>query len=200
MFTYPLRARSKCGKYLIEFNLSDGPCPLDEENFCLTQREGYPIITYDSITRGGDIPSLFAGDLIEKQGERYLVSYHRGLVARHLETKELLDLSDGNFTKVSTIYTQGIEMTNRHTKHLYKYGKATFYIEHLYGVMNGMLVLNRRKSVFIPMEEVRQYAGIKHPDTQKDLFFGDCGLTMLNGNLIAFKNGEAVNITLGGKL
>lgn len=200
MYTYPLRARSKCGEYLIEFDLQDGPCPLDKDHFCLTQREGCPILTYESITRGGDIPNLFAGDLIEKKGECYLVSYHRGLVARHLDTKELLDLSDGNFTKVSTIYNRGIEMINKHTKHLYKYGRSTFYIEHLFGMMEGMLVLNRRKNVFIPVSEVRQYAGIKHPDTQKDLFFGEYDLTMENGNLLAIKDGQTINITLGGKL
>lgn len=200
MYTYPLRARSKCGEYLIEFDLCDGPCPLDERYFFLAKWEGSPILDYKSITRGGDIPNIFAGDLIEKGGKKYLVSYHRGLVARNLETKELLDLKLGDFTKVSTIYSQNIEMINKHTKHLYRYGRATFFIEQLFGIIGDTIILNRRKSLFIPLEEVHQYAGIKDPNTKKDLFFGDYDLTMENGHLMASKDGEIINITLGGKL
>lgn len=201
MYTYPLRALSKCGRYLISFDLIDGPCSLDSKTFFLSRKPGTPILRYDSLMRGSDIPNLFAGDYVQKNSRIYLLTYSRGLVAKDIETSDMLDLSDGEYTIISNIYNWKEDIKLKPSQPLYKYKDSVFYFKDVYGVLDGKLALNRSKNRLINAYEVRQYSGIKHPVTRKELFFGEHDLHLKNGYLYGKNSvGEMVNITLGGSI
>ena len=206
MFTYPLRALSKDGNTYCVFDISDGPGHWDDEHFILIGRANSPVLRYDTISRGCDIPGVFSGDLIRVGKEDYLVSYQRGLVAKNVQTKQLFYLEDDDFIVISMAEYTGLVVPNRHKKHLYRAeingNKVDFYIDQLFGKdpKTGAILNNRRGFGYIPVEAIRQYAGIKTADTGLPIFFGDYGLRMESGALVGYVDGKRINVTKGGKL
>lgn len=200
MRSYPLRASSVCGKYMVPFSLKDGPIPLDDNTFALSEIPNSPILTYESILRGCDIEDLFAGDIVTSNGKDYLISYHRGLVGRSLDdTREVLYFDDiGKITMVSNIYNREAYMSSRQSTFPYKYKNDVFYLQDIYGIQNGMLRVNIKGGLLVPIEEAQQYAGVRGPESEL-VFFGDYGTKLVRGQIIANINGEEVNITKGGK-
>lgn len=201
MRSYPLRATSVCGKYLYSFSLEDAPIPLDNETFVLSNVPNSPILLYNSILKGCDVEDFFAGDIVRVNGKDYLLSYHRGLVGKSLdEEADLLYLDDiGNFDMVSNIYNRKVDMLSRQLSFPYKWKDTTFYLEKIYGMKDGMLLVNVKGGLMIPPNEIQQYAGIRGVQGEK-VFFGDYGTRLVNGQIIATVNGGDINITKGGKL
>lgn len=200
MRSYPLKATSICGKYLVDFGLEHGPVPLDDKTFALSKSPNTPILLYDSILRGCDIKDLFAGDLIRADGIEYLVSYHRGLVGRSTDDVRavLYFEKDGKYEMVSNIYNRELMMSSRQSTFPYKYKDNIFYLQDIYGMLDGKLVVNVHGGLLVPVEEAQQYAGVRdHKGDQ--VFFGDYGTKLVNGQIIATINGLEVNITKGGK-
>jgi hypothetical protein len=206
MRTYPLRALAKGGSSYCVFDLNDGPGRWDDEHFILMGRPNSPILRYDSISRGSDIPGVFSGDIVSVKGDDYLVIYHRGLVAKNLVTKKIFYLDEADFRVKSEAEYMGTIVPNRHKKHLYRTEvngeKIDFYIDHLYGLdpKSKCILHNRRGYGFLTYDSISQYVGIRHPQTNEPLFFGDYDLHMESGSLVATVNGEKINITKGGKL
>jgi len=199
MRSYPLRAMSVCERYLVPFTLKDGPIPLDDKTFALSNQIGSPILTYGSILRGSDLPDLFAGDIVKSNGNLYQVSYHRGLVGRNLEEpKDILYLSVGNYEIVSNIYNREEDSNKKQTSFPYKYKDNIFYIQDIYGVHGDKLAVNINGGMLMDITDVQQYAGIRDAD-KKLVFFGDYGIYFEDGQLISNVNGETSNITKGGK-
>lgn len=182
---YPMRSLSKCGKYLVDFTLADGPCPLDVDHFVLTERPGSPILTYDTVMRGFDIINLFEGDIVEdEEGNEYLVSYYRGINYKNIETGKSLKKINGKTKIISNIYKRDVKEKLKITPQgqSFKYNDIVFNLRVIYGVHEGKLLVNADGLIVDP-QEVQQYTGIRVEAKQR-LFFGDNGLTLSEGIII----------------
>lgn len=99
MSVYPFKALSVNKKELVSFTLSDGPWRQDMTCFTLSNRPGTPILRYNTIMRGSDIPGLFEGDIIEYNGKKYIIKYEMGFAAVSLD-KEVIPVSELSYINV----------------------------------------------------------------------------------------------------
>lgn len=191
LLNYPMRALSKCGRYLIDFRLEDGPCPVDKEHFVLTERPGSPILLYSEVGRGSDIPNLFEGDIIQDEdGKEYIITYFRGLVCQSIETSKYLEIPE-KFKISGNIYKRRGRL-NKSVSHKFICKDIIFTLQEIYGVHENNLIVNVESNVFIP-EEVKQYSGLRS-QSRKMLFFGDDGLTLHKGRICVLKEGKYLSV------
>lgn len=192
MLNYPLRTVSKCGKYLVDFTLQDGPCPVSEEHFVLTERPGSPILRYSEISRGSDIPNLFEDDIVtDETGEEFIVFYNRGVMCKSLSTGKL-QMLPRNFKIVGNIYKRGIEKESKIKQQKYKHGNNLFSLQNIYGIMNGKLLVNVDGTVVDPAE-VQEYTGLRATDRER-LYLGDRNVYLKDGRVSVKVDGKDVDI------
>lgn len=191
MNSYPMRTISKCGKYLVDFTLQDGPCPVSGEHFVLTERPGSPILCYNDVVRGSDIPHLYEHDIIEDEhGEEFIVFYSRGMLCKSLETNRVQNIPR-KFKNSSNIYKRGIDIKIK-SQHKFKYGNNLFTLQEIFGVMNGKLLVNADSLVIDP-SLVQEYSGLR--TTNKEMiFFGDQGIYLKDGRAVVERDGEILDV------
>lgn len=184
MYTYPLKALSKDEKEEVVFSIGDGPCHLEDNLFILTRRPGTPILQYNTIVRGMDVAGLFEGDVLEYKGDLYTVIYSRGFRISNKE-KGFIRVENMEYINVvSNIYKDSTLYIQKRLKHTYRWSKYKFSIESVMTAINDDLIVNLKGGMSIPIEDVRQYAGITHEG--KKMYFGD----LIDGYPLILHNGR----------
>ena len=192
MSTYPLKALSKDRKELVVFGIEDGPCPLDSNFFVLTKRPGSPILRYDSILRGMDVPNLFEGDIIESNGTQYIIKYHRGFNAISLEgdTLEIKDLRRAKV--VDQLYFQDNFKKKYPTRHKYIIDGVDTEFTRFMGATETGVIINDSNLPVVPFFKVMQNTGMRYKGNK--LYFGNiinnCPVVLYKGNIVIIENGK----------
>lgn len=168
---YPLIAMNKAGTDMVQFSLEDGICPITADLFILTNRSGSPILRYDTILRGMDIPNIYEGDIITYKQRDYIVKYQRGFNAISIDG-QVINLQWVKDIKVKThMYFQDIFKRIELTKIRYRCGDFYFTIRKIYGATKTHLIVNDRNKKFLPLTEIQQDAGISM--CNKRLYYGN---------------------------
>lgn len=194
---YPMRALSKCGNFLVPFTLADGPAPIDKDHFILTEKQNSPILRYDSVLKGSDIEGLYEGDIVTIEGDdkEYPVIYATGVRLKDSEEQiEIIYDNQKKFSIVSDIYTRKMKFIKR-TIPKFRIDNTGFLLSDLYGMHKGHLLLNKT-SVMVKPEDIRMHAGVRDKN-RKYLYFGDHGLTLLNGQPGVYQDGEFITLASG---
>lgn len=185
MYSYPLRALSKKGGLAVPFTLGDGPCRIDDNYFILTERPGSPLLRYDMILRGMDIPGIFEGDILLDNGKEFVIQYQRGFMAVSKDKEQKSLSSIPNIQVVSNIYKRNDFVIPKLLAMMYKIRESDlFELDCILGVNEGNLILNYKEGMLVPEHEIKQYAGITY--LGNSMYFGD----EINGNKLMLRQGR----------
>lgn len=177
---YDLMAMTVDGE-LFPFSLKDGPCPLSEDTFFLSNRPGTPILKYSIILRSVPDTDMFDGDIISYLDEIYTVKYHRGFNCIS-STGKIIDIPLDNYNIINNVYKLNKELKTPLPK--YKIGKNYYCtIRKFYGVDKGKgLLINDRNIGYVSFGEVYQYAGVKSKN--KKLYFKKNKVELIHGRIL----------------
>lgn len=177
---YNLMALTVSGD-LFPFSLRDGPCPLSEETFFLSNRPGTPILRYSVILRNMPNTNIYDGDIIEYRSKEYIVKYHRGFNCI-ANDGEVINLPETNYTIKGNIYKNN-EMAKVPLPK-YKIGKNYYCtIRKFYGAnkAKGILV-NDRNIGYAAFKDIFQYAGISN--NKQKLYFTKNEVELVKGRIL----------------
>ena len=167
-----MRALSPTGIW-IDFILSDGMCPVNNELFILPKRPGTPFLRYDTILRGMDIPNLFEGDILLSNEKQYVICYKSGFYALPIKRDSpcilLSELT--NYKRISNIYKRPDVLIDRPSKLNLKYHDTIFTYAEIFDVVNNNFHVNAYNGMLIPINATQQDARITYEG--RHLYFGD---------------------------
>lgn len=184
---YPLRARTVSGE-LYTFTMSNIPLRIDSKTFVLAKIPNSPILKWNTIQRGLDIPDIFEGDILEIEGKLYLLGYERGfnLVAEDCVSGYDYLYNHKDYKVVGNIYTMKFPKQLKAVKRLtFKYENRIVPINLITGYYQDNPIATG-VSHYVDMDRLQQSAGISI-NNQK-IFFGD----MLNGCPVELYMGRVV--------
>lgn len=163
-------ALTKDGTDVVQFKLKDGPCPISEDYFVLLNRPGTPILRYDSIMRGMDIPGVYEGDIISFKHKDYMIKYQKGYNAVSL-SGEVLDISKLKYLKVKThMYFQNSFKPIVPTLIRMRIRGKIYPIKKIFGATKKGIVVNERGLGVVEINEIQQDAGMRVDG--KKVYFG----------------------------
>lgn len=194
MCTYPFKALSANGKELVAFTLADGPWRHDTKFFSLANRPGSPILKYNTIRRGSDIPGLFEGDIIEYNGKKYCIKYEMGLAAFSLDG-EVIPVNQLSYIKiVDNVYFQKEFKLPNWRKVTFKYVEKEdkrflnqhrfFGIKSITGAMRNKPFIAIYGCKLVPEDDILQFTGVTYKDER--IHFGEC----IEGNPVYMEKGR----------
>ena len=201
MSCFAMTALSLSGQWT-PFEIEDVPVTFTEDEFALLKRPGSPRLLLKTIRRGERETGLYEGDIIEADGDRWLVCYERGFYAINTDyVIKYLNQFD-SFKLLGTLHDTSfpIPMTER-AKHLFRYKDYIFRINDIIGVyLDGMIL--RCVSKQIPFDEIHQECCITYNKERvylDDVF--DKGKVCLYHGRVAFeKDGTYTDLATGGIL
>ena len=202
MSVYPFKALSASYKELVSFTLADGPLRQDIKFFTLMNRPGSPVLRYNTIMRGCDIPGLFEGDIIEYKGKKYIIRYEMGLAAVSLD-KEVIPVNKLEYINVvDNMYFQKefpITYCNRLTfKYIekgdnkYKGNYKYFGIKSITGAFKDKSLIAIYGSKLVDEDSILQFTGVRYKGER--IHFGEC----IEGNPLYMEKGRLLIKALGG--
>lgn len=168
---YHLLALTKDRRDVVAFSLLDGPCMIGENQFVLVNRPGTPILRYDSIMRGMDIPGIFEGDIINYRGKDFIVKYQRGFNGYSLngDVVDMNELSNGIVK--SHVYFQDIFKQIAPTKIRYRIGNKHYTIDKVFSAPGRKgVVFNDKRLGIVELNRIEQDAGTIV--NKKRIYFG----------------------------
>lgn len=188
---------------IFEFTIGDVPTGIKPGIFVCLRKPGTPLLKQDTIRRGDPDTHLFEGDLLDMDGERWVVSYERGfyVINEDYQIKYLYDLKD--YKVVSNTYCEEPPVpVNYRNKHLFKYKDKIFRLNDIVGAAkNGNLIL-RAISRTVPAVCVKQECGIAYLGQR--VYLGD----RFEGKTVVLKYGRVclrdgakhIDIVTGGAI
>lgn len=202
MSVYPFKALSVNYKELVSFTLEDGPWRQNMNFFGLMNRPGSPILRYNTIMRGCDIPGLFEGDIIEYKGKKYIMRYELGLAAVSLDGEvipssklEYINVVDNMYfqkefpiTYCNKLVFKYIEKEDEKYKENYKY----FGIKSITGSFKDKALISIYGSKLVNVNDVLPFTGIRYKGER--IHLGEC----IEGNPVYMEKGRLLIKALGG--
>lgn len=198
---FTMKARTTSDNSWYWFTIDKVPTPVRDGQIVLLTAPNSPILRPDTLRRCSDVDNLGEGDVLQINGERYVICYERGFYAIS-ENYRCLSMCDlGNY-KVLGDYTEldfPISVALRN-KVLYKYKDSVFRLKDICGLYDTGIVVRGMK-LPVPIEEIHQECCITYKGQR--VFLGDVfdeGTVVLhNGRVCLNKGNNFVDITTGGK-
>ena len=183
-----MRAKTKGGEFY-QFDVCDIPLCLNNTEFILVNKENSPIMLINTIYIGDRDSGLFAGDIVEKDNIRYLISYERGFYGIS-ENYNRCYLNNFSGCRVVANYdTDGFPITLQKRKHIrFKYKDTIFTLRDIIGAHEDKLLLRVCKEE-APTKDCQQEVGIYH--NRHRVYLGDKlpdGMVVLHNGRICTKN------------
>ena len=181
----PLAALSKDKTMIVPFTLNDGPCALNATHFILMARPGTPILCYDSIYRRLPDSNICEGSIIEKDGEEYIVKYHRGFNAIS-KSKKIIEVITPDLKvkgHVNIIQSDFAPIKGSLPKYEIQGQYLTF--KSFYGVLKKCLLVRNKHINIVKFCYINQYAGISY-EGNKAYF----GTKNSDGDLLTLVDGK----------
>lgn len=198
---FMLRALTLSGEWH-SFTIRDLPTLYTKEEFVTLGINGSPRLKVHPILRGDFESGLYEGDVIQMDGEKWLVCYERGFyaISQSYVVRYLYTLHD--YVLLGTCYEIdcGIVSSFRE-KHIFKYNGNHFRLNDIYGCHDNKLIVRDIQTPINP-EDVQQEACMTYQ--KRRVFLGDdvdIGRVKCKGGRLTVEyNGEIIDITTGGVL
>lgn len=202
MHCFIMKARTLDNQWY-PFSISDVPTRFNEEEFALMRQPGSPRLVMNAIRRGDPDTGLYEGDVIEMEGDRWVVCYQRGF---YVINELFITRFFGTLTEykvVGDIYTIPMHITVLlRSKQLFKYKEFIFRLEDIIGGFDESHLILRSSNKPVPFDKISQECGCTWQGQR--LFFGDeleDGTVMLfQGRVCLYKDEHYRDITTGGNL
>ena len=138
------------------FTIADIPTPIDDGLFILLGKSNSPKLRLDTIRRGDQESMLFEGDVINMNGDRWLVCYERGfyVINSSYIIKHLYQLDE--YTFMGTCDNQKpIVPISFKMKHLFRYGDIVFRLNDIAGGYDNKVIVRACRNHISP-EDIQQ--------------------------------------------
>lgn len=198
---FTMKARTTSDNRWYWFTIDKVPTPVRDGQIVLLTAPNSPILRPDTLRRCSDVDNLGEGDVLQINGERYVVCYERGFyaISENYRCLSMCDLGDykvlGDYTELD--FPISVALRN---KVLYKYKDSVFRLEDICGLYDTGIVVRGMK-LPVPIEEIHQECCITYKGQR--VFLGDVfdeGTVVLhNGRVCLNKGNNFVDITTGGK-
>lgn len=167
----PLRARTIYTKEWYQFYVSDIPVFIDSTEFILLYKHRSPKLSAAEIHHGCAEYSVFEGDVILADGEKYLVQYSGGFYAISLAKVVRTLYSFKSIEKIAEYDTTDFAgMFKGNNKHLFKINNTVFPMRDIVcGSGNSIYLLSYPEE--LPADRIQQFCRFFYRD--KKLFLGD---------------------------
>lgn len=193
MVSYSFKALSLNKKELVSFTLEDGPILQDAKSFALINRPGSPILRYNTIMKGCDIPRVYEGDIIEYHGKEYIIHNEIGFCAISLDGERIY-LDDLDEIKVvNNMYFQN-KFKVFSKKCTFKYvektekrflgGEREFGFRSIMGGIAGKPLISIYGAKLSDASDIRMFTGIRYKG--KRIYFGD----EIEGSIVYMERGR----------
>ncbi len=202
MSVYPFKALSANRKEIVSFTLADGPWRQNVKFFTLMNRPGSPILRYNTIMRGCDIPGLFQGDIIEYKGKKYIIKYELGFAAVSLDGEviptnklEYINVIDNMYFQKEFPITYCNKLTFKYVEKedkRYKGNHRFFGIKSIPGAFNDKSLIAIYGSKLVDEDCISLFTGVKYKGER--IHLGEC----IEGSPLYMEKGRLFIKALGG--
>lgn len=171
MHCFVMKALTREGTWF-EFEITDAPTRFDDTGFVLLAKPNSPKLLLDKLRRGVPEYGVYEGDIINAEGQRWLVCYERGFYAINEQyITRFLDSFD-EFKIAGTCFDSEFRVPiSMRSKHLFKYNNTIFRIEDILGSYDKSALILRCCSNPVPSADIQQYCGITRDKNR--IFLGD---------------------------
>lgn len=182
--------------------MKDIPVMMFEDKFVLMNKPGSPILRADTIMRGEPFYNVYEGDVIEADGDIWLVCYERGFYAinENYVIRFLYKFNDIKFIDRHDNVT-GLPTVTFKKKFLFKIKDQVFVLNDIVGAYSGDCIF-RTYSEPVKVETIQQDCGLRYNGNL--MFLGDTvdGSTveLYGGRVVIHKDGQKLDLSSGGFL
>ena len=192
MKSFIMKALTRNGSGWYTFSIEEIPCLITTDLFTLMAVPNSPVLRLDTIRRGDRDTLLFEGEVVECDGDRWMICYERGFYAinslyviRQLSTlKNVHKIGDVNY---NIEFPVPISIKQ---KLLFKYKSTIFRLEAICGCYNNQILIRAQKRPIDP-KTIKQDCGCELDKNR--LYLGDStpyGITTMHEGVLGFEQNK----------